>query len=194
MIRLFMLHAELVLLLLIPLPSRAAVSFTNPLSSQLAPGSSNPPFISSAYPLSDTVGVRVPLKWSFSIGFLSDTCGGGSDIVYSSTGLPQWMTFSSDDITFYGQTPDSPEDVHVILLCDQMGDKTSETFLVRAKGQLQLDVTLPPLSVSPRNPVSYRLEDILDHVSVDGRALTASQQVELLVETPGSYNWLGWNS
>ncbi|KAG9002361.1 hypothetical protein FRB94_003977 [Tulasnella sp. JGI-2019a] len=185
------------LFLLLPSTILAALSFTNPLASQLAPSHEDQSSISSAYPLEDAVGVRVPLGWSFSIGLQPDTCGGGSQegrIRYSASGLPSWITFSTSDLTFSGETPEYYDQAQIDLSCKQGDEETSSTFLIQVQGQLQLsDLVLPALVTAPRNRVSYDMSHAISLLRIDQSQLNQSQAQDVVVATSTEYNWLSWN-
>lgn len=81
-----------------------------PLASQLVPGN---PSISSGFTFSaPNVGVRVPPKWSFSIGFdgFTFTTPDGRNVYYDATladglPLPDWVVFDNRSFTFDGVAP-----------------------------------------------------------------------------------------
>lgn len=185
-------HTALLLALILP-TTLAAPSFSNPLAAQLSPETFNQDTISSVYPLHDTTGVRVPLGWSFSIGFQANTCT-GQRIRYSSPGLPDWIKFNPPDITFSGTSPEYFDQVQVALVCeDGSGEDVSETFLVRTQGQLQLNYTLQPVVTSPRNSVSYDLQPAVSHLRLDKARLNDSQTQELSLGVGAGFDWLTWD-
>ncbi|KAF8600478.1 hypothetical protein BDV93DRAFT_608626 [Ceratobasidium sp. AG-I] len=81
-----------------------------PLASQLVPGN---PSISSGFTFpAPNVGIRVPPKWSFSIGFdgLTFTTPDERNIFYDATlanglSLPDWVVFNNRSLTFDGVAP-----------------------------------------------------------------------------------------
>ncbi|CAE6468873.1 unnamed protein product [Rhizoctonia solani] len=81
-----------------------------PLESQLVPGN---PSISSGFTFSaPSIGVRVPPKWSFSIGFdgFTFTTPDGRNVYYDATladglPLPGWIVFNNRTLTFDGVAP-----------------------------------------------------------------------------------------
>ncbi|CAE6397787.1 unnamed protein product [Rhizoctonia solani] len=81
-----------------------------PLESQLVPGN---PSISSGFTFSTpNIGVRVPPKWSFSIGFdgTTFTTPDERDVYYDATlvnglPLPGWIIFNNQTLTFDGVAP-----------------------------------------------------------------------------------------
>lgn len=81
-----------------------------PLASQLVPGN---PSISSGFTFpAPNVGVRVPPKWSFSVGFDGSTftTPDGRNVFYDSTltnglPLPNWVVFNNRSLTFDGVAP-----------------------------------------------------------------------------------------
>lgn len=188
--------ADIVALLCLLDSILATPSFTNSLAAQLSPEPSGNPSISSVYPLSDTPGVRVPLGWSFSIGFQPDTCGAtspGETVNYSTTGLPDWITFNTPDITFSGTSPEYFDEIQATLVCEDDTGRVSETFLVRTQGQLQLNYTLRPVTGSPRNTISYNVGPATSRLRLDEARLNDSQTQDLLIGVGGNFGWLKWN-
>lgn len=188
--------ADLAILLCLLNSVLATPSFTNSLAAQLSPESSDHPSISSVYPLNDTTGVRVPLGWSFSIGFQPDTCRTttpGDTIHYSAPGLPDWITFNAPDITFSGTSPEYFDEIQATLVCEDGTDQVSETFLARTQGQLQLNYTLRPVIGSPRNNISYDMGPAISRLRLDKARLNDSQTQDLLIGLGRDFGWLRWN-
>ncbi|RXK39005.1 hypothetical protein M231_03735 [Tremella mesenterica] len=98
---------------IIPVSGRATgAEVAKPLSQQLVQGNK---FINSAYPyLSSSPyfpGVRVPPRWSFSIGLDPDTFVGSGTRIYATatqsdgTPLPTWLRWNNKTLTFDGVSP-----------------------------------------------------------------------------------------
>ncbi|KAG8714745.1 hypothetical protein FRC08_011504 [Ceratobasidium sp. 394] len=100
-----------------------------PLASQLVPGN---PSISSGFTFpAPGVGVRVPPKWSFSIGFdgYTFTTSDGRNIFYDATldnglPLPDWVVFNNRTMTFDGVAPPENRATSLSIIlhgCDRWG-------------------------------------------------------------------------
>ncbi len=166
--------------------------FQRSLASQLSPTDYSPTLISSAYPLNDTVGVRIPLQWSFSISLLPDTCegDGSDDIMYSSSELPPWLNFDDSYLVFSGEAPTTSANITVTLSCS-VGDQTiSDEFQIVIVGQLSLPASLDAIVASPRNviPVS------LGPMKIDKAKLTQYQSESLIITSGPTAGWVTWNS
>ncbi|KAG8906787.1 hypothetical protein FRC01_007894, partial [Tulasnella sp. 417] len=175
----------------------SALSILHSLDSQLSPNSSAGASISSAFPLDDTVGIRIPPRWSYSISFKPDTCTGDSEdpVVYDSTDLPSWMIFDREYLIFYGVTPGASSQDQITLTCHQEDAQVSQTFTVRVQAELQLHpAVLPSLVGSPRSRVSYDLQPFISTISLDNAKLNIAQRDTLSVRVGEETSWLSWDS
>ncbi|KAF9812976.1 hypothetical protein IEO21_05861 [Rhodonia placenta] len=153
--------------------------------------------------------LRIPPKWSFSIGFLYDTFTSNGDLYYAATRedgapLPSWIEFNTKAITFDGVTPmqgsSEPMTVSVALhASDQEGySAASVPFdIVVAAHELSLPMSsLPTINITASTPFNFSLTSPDDFFGVllDGQPIQPSQILSLDIDTSSYKNWLKYDS
>lgn len=172
---------------------------------------------SSVQILPSHAGVSVRQGYSFSLGFQQDTFrsstdGGYGPVYYvarerGQIGLPSWLTFDNDTVTFDGVAPyNGAGSTYVISLVgsDVWGFSAIESSIVieivstADSSVLTLDLERGAFgfgnvtTVAGAN-VSYPLE--LDLLRLDGEALSSSQMQQLVVQPDTSQvPWLSYDS
>jgi len=151
----------------------------------------NPPLrvFASASTLPGDTGVSVPPYWSFSLGFAGDTFRlsnteptNGDLFVMAhergAVGLPGWLNFDNETMTFNGSAPGSGSFTIVVTGTDFWGYTGAQTSFVIAVGQGEpieqaRGRNFTAVETIARGKVDYEipLEDIL----VNGTAATAGQ-------------------
>ncbi|KAG5647452.1 hypothetical protein DXG03_009383 [Asterophora parasitica] len=152
--------------------------------------------------------LRVPLKWSFSIGFEYETFLSDSRIYYEArqrdgSALPEWMVFNSDAITVNGYVPDAevikqPAVVPLTLYAsDQEGYSVAALpfDIIVADHELSLATeSLPTINITSATPFSLTLTSPADFsgVLIDRKAIKPSDIMTLIVDT-SQYSWLKYD-
>lgn len=187
----------------------SAPTVQKPISEQFYAGN---PSLSSVFFLSpgsalatDEPTLRVPARWSFSIGLDGDTFIAENDLYYGGlqsdgTPLPSWITFDPSTMTFDGvalndeiiSTPFTLE----IEVCgaDQEGYcAASVRFnLVVASHELSAYSTLPTVNVTAGTTFNVTMSSPADFtgVLVDGQALQPANVSVLSIDVSSYKNWL----
>ena len=154
--------------------------------------------------------LRIPPKWSFSIGFESGTFKADHNLYYEArqadgSELPDWMTFNSKDITVNGFVPEkdlmsSPMTFALVLIAsDQLGYKaTSAPFdIVIADRELSgSQDPLPTINVTSAAPFTVSLLSSADFsgIFVDGKPIEPSDVTTLEMDTSGYGDWLKYDA
>ncbi|KAF9054385.1 hypothetical protein BJ165DRAFT_1438452 [Panaeolus papilionaceus] len=160
----------------------------------------------------DNPAVRVPLSWSFSIGFEWDTFVNPQGNVYYETRLangsepPSFMVWSSDSYTLDGVVPSaenikSTPLVYSFLLhaSDEEG-YTSQTLaydVIIANHELSLATSsLPTINITDSTSFSVSLLSSSDFmgVLVDGEPIQASNITDLLIDVSAHSDWLKYDN
>lgn len=153
--------------------------------------------------------LRIPPKWSFSVGFLYDTFTSRGDLYYAAlqadgSPLPPWVDFSADTITFNGVTPpmqndSGPMTVSIALhASDQEGYSASSIpfDLIVAAHELSLSMpSLPTINITAATPFNFSLTspDDFSGVLIDGEPVGPSDIVDLAIDTSDYRNWLRYD-
>ncbi|TBU41145.1 hypothetical protein BD309DRAFT_1082270 [Dichomitus squalens] len=173
------------------------------------------PSLSSVFLISNTSALfnsrpalRVPPKWSYSIGFQYDTFLAPNKIYYAARmadgrQLPDWIKFNANELTFGGVTPlaDSltlPHTVQVALhASDQLGYSAGSIpfDIVVSAHDFALETSansLPTINVTTDQPFKLTLNSAVDFsgVTVDGQPVTPANITSLQIDTSGLEAWL----
>ena len=184
-----------------------------PLQTQFFAGS---PSLDSVFFLSpgsalktDNFAFRIPSRWSFSIGILSDTFLAPNNTYYAAlqadgTPLPDWVTFDTDSVTFDGVSPPEADlptpytlsiDVHA---SDQPGysAETVSFDLVVASHELYALSTLPTVNVTADSPFNFTVTAAADFtgILVDGEPLQPENITDLSIDVSSYQNWLQYDA
>ncbi|KAM5544509.1 hypothetical protein V8D89_002169 [Ganoderma adspersum] len=176
------------------------------------------PSLSSVFLVSNTSALyssrpalRIPPKWSFSIGFQSDTFLAPNDIYYAARQadggqLPDWIDFNERELTFDGVTPPPanltlPYTVQVALhASDQYGyTAASVPFdIVVALHDFALTTptnTLPTINVTTDQSFQLTLNSAADFsgVTLDGLPIVPNNITELGIDITGLEGWLHYD-
>ncbi|KAI0763854.1 hypothetical protein BD413DRAFT_698923 [Trametes elegans] len=174
------------------------------------------PSLSSVFLVSNTSALynskpalRVPPKWSYSIGFQYDTFTAPNSLYYAATQadgspLPDWVNFNEKAMTFGGVTPrpeelTGPQTVSLVLhASDQEGySAASVPFdLVVAAHDLSLEASsLPTINVTVDALFELTLNSAVDFsgVLLDGVPVSPSNVTSLDIDVSGLESWLRYN-
>lgn len=152
--------------------------------------------------------LRVPPKWSFSIGFQGDTFTSENDLFYEArlrdgSLLPEWMIFNSKAITLNGVVPNGnliaePTIIPLSLHGSDQEGYTASTLpfdLVVASRELSVSaVSLPTINVTADTFFNISLISPADFSGflVDGKAIQILEIKNLEIDTSG-YSWLKYD-
>ncbi|KAG8969574.1 hypothetical protein FRC03_002013 [Tulasnella sp. 419] len=155
-------------------------------------------------------GVRVPQKWSFSIGLEGGTITSPSSrtIFYSSTlvdrgPLPKWLIFDPDTMTFEGITPSIKDGeqskFEVVLFGSEKegyaGIEDHFLFLIDSSPSNELAVASSPIpiNVTVEAPFTFDFDYYNFHgILLNGVDIVRGNISEILVDTSG-YSWLSYD-
>lgn len=161
----------------------------------------------SALALEDPT-LRVPARWSFSIGLDGDTFAAQNDLYYGAlqsdgTPLPSWITFDPDTVTFDGVAPNdevipTPLTLEIDLIgADQEGYSAQllPFNLVVASHELSAYSTMPTVNVTAGTPFNVTMSSPADFsgVLVDGQPLQPANVSVLSVDVSSYRNWLKYD-
>ena len=157
---------------------------------------------SGAKALPGNTGVSIPPGWSFSLGFASDTFRYSlsepyRDELYSEArvrgmaGLPDWLQFNNDSMTFDGFAPDNGSYTVVVTGTDYWGYTGVQTSFVIEVGEgdtveISKGTNFTILETIARGAVSYPVD--LSTVLYNGKPAT-NAQVALALDN-SDYPWL----
>lgn len=156
----------------------------------------------------DQPTLRVPARWSFSIGLDGETVVSENDLYYGaqqSDGmpLPSWIEFDPSTVTFDGVAPSddvisTPLTLEIeVYGADQEGySAASVRFnLVVASHELSAYSTLPTVNVTAGTPFNVTMSSPADFsgVLVDGQALQPANMSMLSVDVSSYKNWLKYD-
>ncbi|KAF8074992.1 hypothetical protein FPV67DRAFT_608940 [Lyophyllum atratum] len=184
-----------------------------PISQQF---SAPAPSLSSVFILASNSGLstdcpalRIPPKWSFSIGFQGDTFRSENELYYEArlrdgSPLPAWMVFDPDAITVNGVTPGEsmlPQPTIISLslyASDQKGYSAASLPFDLCLAAHELSVStpsLPTINVTADTPFSVPLSSPADFLGVliDGKAIQPSEIMTLVVDTSQYGSWLNYD-
>ncbi|OCH91402.1 hypothetical protein OBBRIDRAFT_818795 [Obba rivulosa] len=159
--------------------------------------------------------LRVPPKWSFSIGFeyntfvLGEGDDGDGDVYYGAlltngSSLPPWVRFDPDAITFDGVTPQIyngvPQTLSVALhASDRAGFSAASVpfdIVVTAHELSLSEPSLPTINVTVDTPFNISLTSPADFsgVLVDDEPVQPSDIAGLAIDTSQYRDWLSYDS
>lgn len=156
----------------------------------------------------DQPTLRVPARWSFSIGLDGETVVSENDLYYGAqqsdgTPLPSWIGFDPSTVTFDGVAPSddvisTPLTLEIeVYGADQEGySAASVRFnLVVASHELSAYSTLPTVNVTAGTPFNVTMSSPADFsgVLVDGQALQPANMSMLSVDVSSYKNWLKYD-
>lgn len=157
--------------------------------------------------------LRIPPKWSFSIGFEYDTfvleTDPNADVFYAAlqrdgSPLPSWVRFDTKSITLDGVTPPptvSPSPTYLALALHASDEEgfsgASLPFdLYVASHEVSLSSSLPTINVTADAPFSVALNSPADFsgILLDGEPLKPADIVTLQVDTSFYGEWLQYDT
>jgi axial budding pattern protein 2 len=156
----------------------------------------------------DQPTLRVPARWSFSIGLDGETVASKNDLYYGAqqsdgTPLPSWIKFDPPTVTFDGVAPSddvisTPLTLEIeVYGADQEGySAASVQFnLVVASHELSAYSTLPTVNVTAGTPFNVTMSSPADFsgMLVDGQALQPANVSVLSVDVSSYKNWLKYD-
>ncbi|KAG6821185.1 hypothetical protein H0H93_004005 [Arthromyces matolae] len=182
-----------------------------PISKQF---SAPAPSLSSVFTVSPNSSIkteaptlRIPPKWSFSIGFEYETFVSPSGVYYEArqrdgSPLPDWMEFNPEAITLNGVTPgetkiSQPGIVSLALFASERKGFSSSWLpfaVVVSQHELSLKSSPSRINIASDESFSLSLYSRLDTlgVLVDGRPIGASEVTVIVVDT-SEYRWLKYD-
>jgi axial budding pattern protein 2 len=157
--------------------------------------------------------LRIPPKWSFSIGFEYDTfvleTDPNAEVFYSvlqrdGSPLPSWVNFNTESITLDGVTPPSSLSSSPTYLALALHASDTEGFsgaslpfdLYVASHEVSLSSSLPTINVTADAPFSVTLSSPADFsgILLDGEPLKPTDIVTLQVDTSFYGEWLQYDT
>jgi axial budding pattern protein 2 len=193
----------------IPITSHAPPALREPFGPQFSPN----PSLSSVFHLRNGSALdtgrptlRIPPHWSFSVGFDGKMFNGTDDVFYgalqaNSSQLPDWVTFSSSDITFNGYTPAAPVDapppvLSLALIASDIEGFSAQALpfdLVVAAHELSMSTSsLPTINVTAQLPFNVSLSSAADFAGVllDDEAVLPANVSSVAVDVGNYSSWL----
>ncbi|KAF8631868.1 hypothetical protein AX15_002138 [Amanita polypyramis BW_CC] len=183
-----------------------------PISAQFR--SANPS-LSSVFTLAPYSGIstgnptlRVPPRWSFSVGFQGNTFNATNDLFYdvrlsNGSSLPSWLKFDQTEFTLNGVAPHedliaTPFVVSLqFIASDQRGySAMSLPFdLVVALHELSLASPSPTMNITMTSPFNISLlsPDQLSGILVDGTPIKPSEIADFDLDVTRHENWLHYD-
>ncbi|GJE90457.1 hypothetical protein PsYK624_065930 [Phanerochaete sordida] len=161
---------------------------------------------------SEVPALRIPPKWSFSIGFEYDTFTSDTveDIFYAAlqrdgSPLPDWIEFNPRSITFNGVTPPTRDERFPRSLALSLHGSDQEGYssgslpfdIFVAEHELSLSViSLPTINVTADTEFSVSLNSPADFsgVLLDGQPIQPSDIVTMEVDTSFYGSWLDYDT
>ncbi|KIY63620.1 hypothetical protein CYLTODRAFT_493752 [Cylindrobasidium torrendii FP15055 ss-10] len=190
----------------------APPTLKTPILSQLYDGN---PSLASAFAVgpesllcTSNPAVRIPPRWSFSIGLEGDTYTYSSDVYYQvlqadGTEIPYWMSWNPHDYTLTGVTP-RPEDIstptvyNLVLHASDIKGATADTQafdVILAEHDVSMTKQfLPTVNVTANSPFDVPLTSVDDFsgVLVDAQPIHPDDLALVHVDT-GSWNWIKYD-
>ncbi|KAG6891209.1 hypothetical protein C0995_008461 [Termitomyces sp. Mi166 len=182
-----------------------------PISQQF---SAPAPSLSSVFIMSPNTSIRtespalrIPPKWSFSIGFQYETFLSLTQLYYDArqrdgSPLPNWMRFNSTAITLNGVTPDENEvsQPAIIPLSLYASDREGYSaclipfVVVISEHELSMNASPAVFNITAETSFSISLVSQLGllGVLVDGRPIVGNEIKALTIDT-SEYNWLKYD-
>ncbi|KAH7885808.1 hypothetical protein F5I97DRAFT_1875600 [Phlebopus sp. FC_14] len=183
-----------------------------PLSQQFYAGS---PALSSVFFLApgsalDTENptLRVPSRWSFSIGLESDTFDAPNDLYYEAllsdgTPLPRWITFDRSTVTFDGVAPSQDESPTPLTLEIEVHASDQEGYsagyvpfdVVVANNELSTLTSLPTINITAGTAFNFTMTSAADYsgVLVNGQPIQPANVSALTVDVSSFKDWLKYD-
>lgn len=184
-----------------------------PIAGQFYP---NNPSLSSVFLIEDTSALltsnpalRVPPRWSFSIGFEGDTFTSANTIYYEAlqadgSPLPSWITFDSDSVTFDGVAPHedtipSPDTLSFALYASDQEGYTAASLpfdLIVAEHELSVSQhSLPTINITASTPFSLTLSSPADFsgIYIDEEPLQPANVTAMSIDTSQYQGWLKYD-
>ncbi|KAH9912102.1 uncharacterized protein BXZ73DRAFT_93274 [Epithele typhae] len=179
------------------------------------------PSLSSVYLVSNRSSLygsrpalRIPPKWSFSIGLDYNTFDAKNNLYYDArqadgSPLPSWVNFNTRALTFNGVTPaaDNTTMPHTLSVALHASDEegysaVSAPFdIVVADHDFSLDGetnsdSLPTINVTAGQPFELALNSAVDFIGVqlDGKSVTPDNITALEIDTSDLESWLRYDS
>lgn len=161
---------------------------------------------------SQAPALRIPPKWSFSIGFQYDTFSADEDgnVYYAAlqsdgSTLPDWLDFNPHSITFNGITPaahdiTAPYSISLALhASDQEGYSASSVpfDIWVADHEVSLSVvSLPTINITAETPFSVSFTSPADFsgILLDGNPIQPSNILAMEVDTSFYGGWLKYDT
>ena len=188
-------------------------TLNNPISDQF---NDHNPSISSVYLLSPNTAItatnptlRVPHKWSFSVGFEDNTFVSQNNLFYelrlaNGSDVPDYMVFNSKTITLDGVVPSGdkmapPLTLPFLLYASDQEGYTASTLpfnVVVADHELSQEATtLPTINITTSNQFSFSLLSFADFtgILVDGDPIQPSNISTLNIDVSG-HDWLKYDA
>ncbi|KIJ65153.1 hypothetical protein HYDPIDRAFT_27875 [Hydnomerulius pinastri MD-312] len=190
-----------------------APTLQKPLSQQFYAGNTALSSVFSLAPgsalVTENPTLRVPLKWSFSIGIDSDTYTAPNELYYAAllsdgTPLPSWITFDASTVTFDGVAPradqiETPLTLEIeVHASDQKGYSAGYVpfSLVVASDELSTLTSLPTANITAGTPFNVTMHSPADFsgVLVDGQPIQPANVSGLSVDVSSYKNWLKYDA
>ncbi|KIK94995.1 hypothetical protein PAXRUDRAFT_827439 [Paxillus rubicundulus Ve08.2h10] len=158
---------------------------------------------------SDDPTLRVPSKWSFSIGLDSDTYTAPNDLYYDAllsdgTVLPEWIKFDASTVTFDGVAPSDQKIPTPLTLEIEVHASDQEGYsagyvpfnLVVATHELCALSSLPTVNLTAGAPFNVTMSSAADFTGVllDGQPIQPANVSELSVDVSSYRNWLKYDA
>ena len=174
------------------------------------------PSISSAFSLeansalaTQYPALRIPPRWSFSVGFQYETCQADGQLFYDvrlrdGSDLPGWIFFNEKAITVNGVVPNEnhisqPTVLPLFLACsDQEGYTTLSLpfdVIISAHELSTSTSCLPPINITLATPFSISLFSTADYsgVLVDGESIQPHEILDLKIDISQYASWLKYD-
>nr|GAT46698.1 predicted protein [Mycena chlorophos] len=173
----------------------------------------NNPAMSSVFPIANNsalatgrAALRIPPKWSFSIGFRYDTLVGPDNVYYAvqqanGSGLPDWMMFRTESLTLNGVVPHDIPEAYTLSLSlvgsDQEGYSavTLPFDLVTATHEVVQLQNIPVFNVTAgvNFTASVTAPTDFEGVIVDGEGIVPANISSLFIDTSSVSGWLQYD-
>jgi len=153
--------------------------------------------------------VRIPPKWSFSIGFQYETCHSDHQLFYDvrlrdGSDLPGWIFFNEKAITVNGVVPNEkhisqPTVLPFFLACSDQEGYTALSLpfdvIISAHELSASTSSLPPINFTAATPFSISLFSTADYsgVLVDGQSIQPHEILDLKIDTSQYASWLKYD-
>lgn len=148
--------------------------------------------------------LRIPPRWSFSVGFMQDMFLAENDIYYEvrlsdGSPLPEWVFFNSKALTVNGITPNESTILSLALHVSDQEGYTASTLpfdLIISSHELSITTSsLPTINVTASTPFNVTLSSPADFSGVigDAQPMQPSNITSLAIDVSG-YNWLKYDN